>query len=157
MSRSALAAIGAFAVVLLGTVAFIYWPRSVKPTFTQSIVQGFTPFASFRASDPPGTVFRVNKAGAIFKVAELPVVIHSAQDVSGNIHATRKFSADQLLRIVGDTLSCSPVSAAFKPQAVGEVDVASVDGILEYTSDTEMDGSLAELRKMFAEKKLTYR
>jgi hypothetical protein len=159
MSRAVLALLSAFALVAVAlVVVLVLWrPAGIGTTaVTQTVVDGFRPFASFRASDGPGTVFRITNAGETFKVVVLPVEVHAATEVTNNIRAVRKLSAEQLLKAVADD-KCKPAGAGFNPQASGEVQVASVSGTREYTFDAEIDTHLETLRQRFRDKVIGYR
>jgi hypothetical protein len=159
MQKMVVTVIAASAVIVIAAAVLIVWGRTpplVPTTPTQTIVDQFTPFASFRASDAPGTVWRVAPDGTVRKVIALPVKVHEAAEVTYGIRASRRFSADQLLRVIADNANCVPASASFKPEAKGLVDVKSVSGQREFVYDAELESHLRDLRQMFRDKKIAF-
>lgn len=146
-----------FAIAAAVFMAACTTPPEVSTTPTQTVVDGFVPFASFRDADGPGTVYRVSPEGEIRRVTVLTVPIHQADEVTYGIQARREFTAEQMLRLTTDSTACTSVSQGFNPQAKGEVNVSSVSGTREYTYDAEIDGQIAALRAKFASGEIQYR
>lgn len=140
------------AIVVVAGVIWAQWPAPL-----QTPVEGFKPFASFRTSDAPGSVFRQSSQGDIRKVIDLRIPSEKASEVTYDIEAKRDFSAEQLLSIASGDNQCTPASANFKPSAKFETIVSSLEGFREFTYDQQVDPALKQLEQMFVDGELVFR
>lgn len=138
------------AILLVTTSGCSTSPPTVETTPTQTVVSGMKPFASFRASHGPGTVIRVDDEGIWRVVTSLPVDPQEASEVTYNISASRRFSAEQFFDLVVDRSKCANAGGSIGADFGGNVTVSSVDGTREYLNDESLDPAINNLRQRFA-------
>ncbi len=138
------------------TIAMVvYWRYFVTERVT--IVDGFVPFSSFRLSDAPGTVVRIDRSGGHHRVIQLKPKIETTPEVTYDLESSLSFSVEKLIQATLPESNCRPLSGQYNPSLVSQVTINSINGIREFTFDEDVDPLLNELNRMFAEGKLRYR